>query len=84
MMNLVAPLCVASVICLIVYLSSSSGKADGGERPNYAMTFLISFIVVAMIAFVFSNDNGTGSISGKAGGSLNALLKEIDLGDPDF
>lgn len=74
---LVLPTIVAVVVCVISYFMSDDTEENS---PNYYVTFIVTFCVVAMVAYVFSGDG----IGQAKGGSLKAVMREINMGDPDF
>lgn len=82
---LVIPAIIATLVCFLSFLFSGEEDANGNTtEPNYLITFLVTFCVVAAIAYVFSGDDAaTGSMKGGVG-SLKAVMREINMGDPDF
>jgi hypothetical protein len=93
MKYIILPTIIAMVVCILTYLFSGSTDDDAtttanktsNSQPNYLVTFLVTFCVVAIISYVFSGDDG-GHMKGGAGGagSLKAVMREINIGDPDF
>jgi len=78
----IVPTIIAIVVCILTFLFKEDD--DGSNRePNYLVTFLVTFCVVAVIAYVFAGDEGHAK-SGGGLGSLKAVMREINVGDPDF
>jgi hypothetical protein len=89
MKYLILPTIIATLVCFLTFLFSGNSDDDTTaaptSEPNYLVTFLVTFCVVAGISYVFSGDDG-GHMKGGAGGagSLKAVMREINIGDPDF
>ncbi len=90
---IILPTIIAMVVCFLTYLfnggsASADDKNSAPSQTNYLVTFLVTFCVVAIITYVFSGDDvgGSGHVKGGAGGggSLRAVMREINIGDPDF
>lgn len=83
----IIPTVIATLVCLLSYLFSGSddeGSQQNTSEPNYLVTFLVTFCVVAIIAYVFSGDDAGQLKGGGTAGSLKAVMREINIGDPDF
>ena len=74
---LIIPAIVAIVVCAISYLMRDKREEN---KQNYFVTFILTFCAVAIVAYVFSSD-GMGQAKG---GSLKTVMREINIGDPDF
>jgi hypothetical protein len=87
MKYLILPTIIATLVCFLTYIFGGAAEDDQensapASEPNYLVTFLITFCVVAAISYVFSGDD-SGQLKG-GGGSLKAVMREISVGDPDF
>ena len=67
------PFLIAVAIATIVFILRKD-EPDINKRPNYIALFIICFIVGVAVMFFLGNEDE----------SLNVVMKEIDIGDPDF
>ncbi len=67
------PFLVAFAITMIVFILRKD-EPDMNKRPNYIVLFMICFVVGVIVMFFLGNEEE----------SLNIVMKEIDVGDPDF
>lgn len=82
----ILPTIIAMVVCFLTYIfNGAADDKSSTNQSNYLVTFLVTFCAVAIIAYVFSGDGGHLKGGGAGGGgSLKAVMREINIGDPDF
>lgn len=71
------PMVIACVVVALVYFAKNGDK-DPNNRPNYTVVFVASLALAYGLAYVFSSSSVQG------GGAIDIVMREIDVGEPDF
>lgn len=71
----------ACAIVVLLYLAKGN-ESDPNKRPNYAVVFMASAALAFGVVWLFAPDAQTGG--GGLSGNTAVVMKEIDIGEPDF
>ncbi len=73
---------VACVAVVVLYLAKGN-EADPDKRPNYALVFFACAALAFGVVWMFTPDGQSGGGGGLSGNTA-VVMKEIEIGEPDF